>query len=64
VDTGQIDAQMPWAIPGSTVATVIVKNGSFYEQRRGGLRTCVGRSGHQRVRKLSRGGGKRQQRRE
>ncbi len=28
VDTGQIDAQMPWDIPGGTVATVIVKNGS------------------------------------
>ena len=27
-DTGQIDAQMPWDIPGNTVATVIVKNGS------------------------------------
>jgi uncharacterized protein (TIGR03437 family) len=28
VDTGQIDAQMPWDIPGGSVATVIVKNGS------------------------------------
>ncbi len=28
VDSGQIDAQMPWDIPGGTVATVIVKNGS------------------------------------
>jgi uncharacterized protein (TIGR03437 family) len=28
VDTGQIDAQMPWDIPGNTVATVIVTNGS------------------------------------
>jgi uncharacterized protein (TIGR03437 family) len=28
VDSGQIDAQMPWDIPGNTVATVIVKNGS------------------------------------
>jgi uncharacterized protein (TIGR03437 family) len=28
VDTGQIDAQMPWDIPGGTAATVIVKNGS------------------------------------
>ena len=28
VNTGQIDAQMPWDIPGGTVATVIVKNGS------------------------------------
>ena len=27
-DTGQIDAQMPWEIPGNTVATVIVKNGN------------------------------------
>jgi uncharacterized protein (TIGR03437 family) len=27
-DTGQIDAQMPWEIPGNTVATVIVKNGT------------------------------------
>jgi uncharacterized protein (TIGR03437 family) len=27
-DTGQIDAQMPWDIPGNTVASVIVKNGS------------------------------------
>src|SRR5579871_633079 len=28
VDPGQIDAQMPWDIPGGTLATVIVKNGS------------------------------------
>lgn len=28
VDTGQIDAQMPWDIPGGTVATIVVKNGS------------------------------------
>ena len=28
VSTGQIDAQMPWDIPGGTVATVVVKNGS------------------------------------
>lgn len=28
VDTGQIDAQMPWDIPGNTVATVVVKNGT------------------------------------
>jgi uncharacterized protein (TIGR03437 family) len=28
VDTGQIDAQMPWDILGGTVATVIVKNGT------------------------------------
>ncbi|HMD50935.1 MAG TPA: hypothetical protein VKG79_17605 [Bryobacteraceae bacterium] len=28
VDTGQIDAQMPWEIPGNSVATVIVKNGN------------------------------------
>jgi uncharacterized protein (TIGR03437 family) len=28
VDTGQIDAQMPWDIPGNTVASVIVTNGS------------------------------------
>jgi uncharacterized protein (TIGR03437 family) len=27
-DTGQIDAQMPWDIPGNTVASVIVKNGN------------------------------------
>ncbi len=27
-NTGQIDAQMPWDIPGNTLATVIVKNGS------------------------------------
>ncbi len=27
-DPGQIDAQMPWDIPGNTVATVIVKNGN------------------------------------
>ena len=27
-DAGQIDAQMPWDIPGNSVATVIVKNGS------------------------------------
>jgi uncharacterized protein (TIGR03437 family) len=27
-DTGQIDAQMPWDIPGNTVASVIVKNGT------------------------------------
>jgi uncharacterized protein (TIGR03437 family) len=27
-DTMQIDAQMPWDIPGNTVATVIVKNGT------------------------------------
>ncbi len=27
-DSGQIDAQMPWDIPGNTVASVIVKNGS------------------------------------
>jgi uncharacterized protein (TIGR03437 family) len=28
VDTGQIDAQMPWEIPGGTVASVVVVNGS------------------------------------
>jgi uncharacterized protein (TIGR03437 family) len=28
VDTGQIDAQMPWDVPGGTVATVVVTNGS------------------------------------
>ncbi len=28
VDTGQIDAQMPWDIPGGAVASVVVKNGS------------------------------------
>jgi uncharacterized protein (TIGR03437 family) len=28
VDTTQIDAQMPWDIPGNTVASVIVTNGS------------------------------------
>lgn len=28
VDTGQIDAQMPWDVPPGTVATVIVKNGT------------------------------------
>jgi uncharacterized protein (TIGR03437 family) len=28
VDQNQIDAQMPWDIPGNTVATVIVKNGT------------------------------------
>ena len=28
VDTGQIDALMPWDIPGGTAATVIVKNGN------------------------------------
>jgi uncharacterized protein (TIGR03437 family) len=28
VDPGQIDAQMPWDIPGGAVATVIVKNGT------------------------------------
>ena len=28
VDPGQIDAQMPWEIPGNTVATVVVKNGN------------------------------------
>ncbi len=28
VDTGQIDAQMPWDIPAGTAATVIVKNGT------------------------------------
>jgi uncharacterized protein (TIGR03437 family) len=28
VDSGQIDAQMPWDIPANTVASVIVKNGS------------------------------------
>ncbi len=28
VDTGQIDAQMPWEIPGGTVASVVVTNGS------------------------------------
>ena len=27
VDTGQIDAQMPWDIPGGTVASVVVTNG-------------------------------------
>jgi len=27
-DSGQIDAQMPWDIPGGTMAAVIVKNGS------------------------------------
>ncbi len=28
VDTGQIDAQMPWDIPGGTVASVVVTNGA------------------------------------
>ena len=28
VDTGQIDAQMPWEVPGGTVASVVVTNGS------------------------------------
>jgi len=28
VDTGQIDAQMPWDIPGGAIASVVVKNGS------------------------------------
>ncbi len=28
VDPGQIDAQIPWDIPGGTAATVIVKNGT------------------------------------
>jgi uncharacterized protein (TIGR03437 family) len=28
VDTGQIDAQMPWDIQGGTVASVVVKNGT------------------------------------
>ncbi len=28
VDTGQIDAQMPWDIPGGTVASVVVTNGT------------------------------------
>ena len=28
IDTGQIDAQMPWDIPAAAVATVIVKNGT------------------------------------
>ena len=28
VDAGQIDAQLPWDIPGNTVASVIVTNGS------------------------------------
>ena len=28
IDSGQIDAQMPWDLPGNTVASVIVKNGS------------------------------------
>ncbi len=28
VDTGQIDAQMPWDIPGGIVASVVVKNGT------------------------------------
>ena len=28
VNTGQINAQMPWEIPAGTVATVVVKNGS------------------------------------
>jgi uncharacterized protein (TIGR03437 family) len=28
VDSGQIDAQMPWEIPGNTLATVVVKNGN------------------------------------
>ncbi len=28
VDSGQIDAQMPWDIPGGTAATVIVTNGT------------------------------------
>lgn len=28
VDSGQIDAQMPWDIPGNTLANVVVKNGS------------------------------------
>jgi uncharacterized protein (TIGR03437 family) len=29
VDTGQIDAQMPWDIPGGTVASVVVTNGTL-----------------------------------
>ncbi len=28
VDSGQINAQMPWDIPGNTVASVVVTNGS------------------------------------
>ena len=28
VDTGQIDAQMPWEVPGGAVASVVVTNGS------------------------------------
>ncbi len=28
VDQGQIDAQMPWEIPGGSIATVVVKNGT------------------------------------
>lgn len=28
VDTGQIDAQIPWDIPGNTLANVVVKNGA------------------------------------
>jgi uncharacterized protein (TIGR03437 family) len=28
VDPGQIDAQIPWDIPGNTLATVVVKNGT------------------------------------
>jgi len=28
VDTGQIDAQMPWDIPGGTVASLVVANGT------------------------------------
>jgi uncharacterized protein (TIGR03437 family) len=28
VSSGQIDAQMPWEIPGGTVASVVVKNGT------------------------------------
>ena len=29
VDPGQIDAQMPWEIPGGTLATLVVKNGDL-----------------------------------
>ena len=28
VDSGQIDAQIPWDIPGNTLANVVVKNGT------------------------------------
>ena len=35
VDSGQIDAQMPWDIPGNTIAAVVVKNGSVVSNAAG-----------------------------